>query len=302
VWSPDPDMTFSLGTEVNYAPLIYNQHQGWDTALVVQNLSSTTAAKAKVYFLDRSGDIIHTLVDWICPRGSQTFFLPVINGLPGNWVGSARVESQNWWTPGDPQVDAPRLQSVVLLEKWADPARSARREAMAYNAATECDVYDWQLGRLRGGVQSGSAVLAVPLVAKDNRGITTELAITNLVPKPGFTDFALFVYDQNGLLDYVCEKLNEKQVEYIDLNQWGWIHPHFMGSAVVSAVFWEHDVFSPTGQFTRNLVGLGGVIVERIGGTQGGPDVPGDESKATGGFPVFDFFRPERLPNCPGLP
>ena len=37
-----------------------------------------TAAKVKVYFLDRSGDVITTLVDWICPRGSQTFFLPLI--------------------------------------------------------------------------------------------------------------------------------------------------------------------------------------------------------------------------------
>ena len=38
--------------QVNYAPLVYNQHQGWDTALLVQNLSSTLAAKVKVYFLD----------------------------------------------------------------------------------------------------------------------------------------------------------------------------------------------------------------------------------------------------------
>ena len=50
--------------------------------------------------------------------------------------------------------------------------------------------------------------------------------------------------------------------------------------AVVSAVFWEHDVFDPVGKFERNLVGLGGVAVERVGGVNGGPDVPGDESKA----------------------
>ena len=104
------------------------------------------------------------------------------------------------------------------------------------------------------------------------------------------------------LMDIVCEKLNEKQVEYIDVNTWGWVNPHFMGSAVVSAVFWEHDVFDENGQFTRNLVGLGGVIVERIGGTQGQPDIPGDESKAVGMFPVYDFFQPEREVSCPGIP
>jgi hypothetical protein len=74
-----------------------------------------------------------------------------------------------------------------------------------------------------------------------------------------------------------------------------------MGSAVVSAVFWEHDVFDATGGFQRNLVGLGGVIVERIGGTLGGPDVPGDESKAFEAFPVFDHFHTDETPGCPGV-
>ncbi len=302
VWSANPEDVFSLGTQVNYAPLIYNQHQGWDTALLVQNLSSTVASKVKVYFLDQSGGVVHTMVDWICPRGSQTFYLPVIDAIPGNWVGSARVESQEWWTPGDPQIDPPRLQTVVLLEKWADPARTDRREAVAYNAATECDVFNWQIGAYRGGIQSGSAVIAVPLLAKQNRGITSELAITNLVPKPGFTDFAIYVYDQNGLLDVACEKLNEKQVEYIDLNTWGWISRNFLGSAVISAIYWEHDVLSGDGQFERNVVGLGAVIVERIGGTMGAPDVPGDESKAVEAMPVFNFFLTEHRPNCPGIP
>ncbi|MFN8422409.1 MAG: hypothetical protein U0470_03140 [Anaerolineae bacterium] len=71
---------------------------------------------------------------------------------------------------------------------------------------------------------------------------------------------------------------------------------------VVSAVFWEHDVFDARGQFTRNLVGLGGVSVERIGGVLGGADVPGDESKAYEAFPIFDHFEPEMAPDCPGVP
>jgi hypothetical protein len=290
-------LAFSLGTQVNYAPLIYNQQQGWDTLLQVQNLSSTTAAKVKVYFLDQSGGIVTTLADWICPRGSQSFFLPVIAGLPGNWVGSARVESQEWWSPGDPVVDPPRVQTVVMLEKWDDPARTVRREAVAYNGSTERTTLDWQLGR--GDGTDGSAVLALPLLAKANRGITSEIAITNLVAKPGFTDFALFLYDQNGLLDVVCEKLNEKQVEYIDLATWGFIAPRWLGSGVISATFWEHDVFDGSGQFVRNYVGLGAVAVERIGATLG-TDVPGDESKAFEAFPVFDFFLNEVFVNCPG--
>ncbi len=295
------DLGFSLGNQINFAPLIYSEYQGWDSVLQVQNMSGVNAAKVKVYFLDRSGDVITTLVDWVCPRGSQTFVLPVIGALPGNWVGSARAESQEWWTPGQPLVDPPRIQTVVMLEKWADPARTMRREAVAYNAQEECLLYDWQLGSGKGGTSSGSAVFAVPLMAKGNRGITTELGITNLVPKPGFTDFVVYLFDQNGMIDFVCEKLNEKQVEYIDLNSWGAIQPGYLGSAVVSAVFWEHDVFDAQGGFVRNLVGLGGVAVERIGGTLGTEDVPGDESKAFEGFPTFDHFLAPVEPNCPGV-
>ncbi len=295
------ELQFTYGDQVTFAPLIYNQMQGWDTALQVQNHSATTPAKVKVYFLDDGGGVLATVVDWICPRGSQSFFLPVIGGLPGNWVGSARVESQAWWTPGSPEVDPPMVSAVVMLEKWTDPARTTRREAVAYNAQGECLLYDWQLGHGAGGLQSGSAVFAVPLLMKEYNGITTELAITNLVPKPGFTDFAIYIYDQNGLLDYVCQKLNEKQVEYINLATWGYVNPRFNGSAVVSAVFWEHDVFDPNGVFERNLVGLGGVAVERVGGVSGGPDVPGDESKAFEALPLFDHFMPMGVPECPGI-
>jgi uncharacterized repeat protein (TIGR01451 family) len=296
------ERTYSIGSEVNFAPLIYSEYQGWDSAIQVQNLSGVLNAKVKVYFLDRSGDVVTTLVDWICPRGSQTFFLPVIGGLAGNWVGSVRIESQNWWAPGTNPIDFPRIASVVLLEKWSDPARSQELEAMAYNALTEQVAFDWQVGKLAGGTQSGSAVLAVPLLAKGNRGINSELAITNLVTKPGFTDFAIYLYDQNGLLDAVCQKLGDRQTEYIDLATWGYVPPRFLGSAVISATHWSHEVFSPSGGFVRNLVGLSGVVVERIGRDQAAPDLPGDESKAFEAVPIFDFFQPQRVLSCPGQP
>jgi hypothetical protein len=143
----------------------------------------------------------------------------------------------------------------------------------------------------------------------NNLGIQTELAIQNVVPKPGFTDFAIFLYDQNGLLDYVCEKLNEKQVEYIDLSTWGWVQPGFKGSAVISATFWEHDVFDGDGRFLRNVVGLAALKIERVVPT-GNLPTPGDLVAGSEGFPIppqdlgycsnFDFegFPPV----CPGIP
>lgn len=74
---------------------------------------------------------------------------------------------------------------------------------MAYNARSESVLYDWQPGAGCGGAASGSAVFAVPLLMKAYRGISTELAIANLVQEPGLTDIAIFAYDQNGLIDWI---------------------------------------------------------------------------------------------------
>lgn len=296
--------TYTPGSVVAYGPLIYSEYQGWDTGIQVQNLSATTAAKVKVYFLDRSGDIVTTLVDWICPRGSQTFYLPAITTLPGNWVGSVRVESQEWFTPGGPFVAPTPITAVAHLIKYADIQHTAAQEAIAYNLLAEYDAFDWQLGSGRGGTESGVGLLAVPSLIKDldATGVTTELAIANFVPKPGFTDFAIYIYDMNGLIDYVCQKLNEKQVEYIDLQTWGYINQGFKGSAIISATFWEHEVFSPSGQFVRNLLGLGAVTIERAG-TRLGENVPGDQAAGSLAIPITSpfHFQGLHMPSCPGL-
>ncbi|MFQ5459580.1 MAG: hypothetical protein ACE5EL_02185, partial [Anaerolineae bacterium] len=300
---------FTVGSQVAYGPLVYSEYQGWDSGIQVQNFSSVVAAKVKVYFLDRSGGVITTLVDWVCPRGSQTFFLPVIADLPGHWAGTVRVESQEWWTPGAPLVQYSNIGGVATLIKYSDAARSSTVEAIAYNLLSEQMAFDWQIGSGAGGTDSGVGLVAVPSLIKDRdgTGVTTELAIVNVVPKGGFTDFALYLYDMNGLIDYVCEKLNERQVEYIDLDNWGYLNPGFKGSAVISATFWEHEVFDGAGGFSRNLVGLAVAIVERTGARLG-QDVPGDETAGTTGFPfrvdetfAFDFEGPVAA-RCPGQP
>ena len=296
---------FTTGSAVAYGPLIYSEYQGWDTAVIVQNLSRTQAAKVKVYFLDRSGDVITTVVDWVCPQGSQQFLLPVIANLPGNWVGSVRVESQDWFAPGSPAVDAPYVFAIAEMVKYGDVQRTSPQEAMAYEFFPEQMAYDWQVGSGCGGLCSGIGRIGIPSFHKDQAGsgITSEVAIANIVAKPGFTDFAVFIFDQNGLLDFVCEKLHDRQVEYIDLNSWGFINPGFKGSALISATFWEHEVFAPNGGFVRNVVGLAAVKVERAGTTLG-LDIPGDESAANWGFPLpgaLPFLGP-RAPQCPGQP
>ncbi len=307
--------TYTSGNQVAFGPLIYSEYQGWDSGVQVQNLSAVTAAKVKVYFLDRSGDIITTLIDWVCPRGSQTFFLPVIFDLPGNWVGSVRVESQEWFTPGNPLVLSPNIVGIATLLKYDDAARTNTIEALAYNLLPEHKIYDWQIGSRTGGdFEAGVGLIALPSLLRDvnQLGLTSEVAIANVVPKPGFTDFAVYIYDQNGLLDFFCQKLNDRQVEYIDLATWGYVNPGFKGSAIISAWFWEHDVFDDTGFFMRNLVGLGAVSIERKGRRSYEEDIPGDEAAGSRGIPfastfdddgdpVFEFCFMGYVPLCPGF-
>ncbi len=300
------------GSQVAYGPLIYRENNGWQTVIHVQNMSSIVAAKVKVYFVDQSGDIITTLVDWICPRGETEFPLALVGNLPGQYVGAVRVESQAWESPGDPAVNAVPIAAVAELIQFGGGTRPVN--AAAYNLFPEDQGYVWQIGAgATNGLEGGVAVIAIPSFMKrgNQYGMVTDIAIQNLVPKPGFTDFVLYVYDQNGLIDYVCEKLNEKQVEYINLDNWNWIQTGFVGSAVISAVYWEHDVLTgipllgPDNPqlpvLLRNVVGLAAVKIERA--IPGGAPQAGDVTSASEGFPVppgFDFEG--YTPQCPGIP
>ncbi|MCE7938086.1 hypothetical protein DCC79_04165 [bacterium] len=301
----DGPPAFTTGSQVAYGPLLYSEYQGWDSMVQVQNLSTVTNARVKVYFLDRSGDVITTLTDWICPGGSQGFYLPVVADLPGNWVGHVRVESQEWFTPGQPAVPGPNITAVAHLVKYADVTRGQPLEAMAYALFSEQRAYDWQIGSGWGGLYSGVGRIGIPSFMKDvdRTGLTSEVAIANLVAKPGFTDFVIYIYDQNGLVTSMCEKLHDRQVEYLDAgNNMAFLPSGFKGSAVISAVYWSHEVFDPGGGFLRNLVGLAAVKVERSGGLLG-TEVPGDESAANQGVPIigpFGFSGPPA--RCPGVP
>ncbi|MFN8475973.1 MAG: hypothetical protein U0822_27610 [Anaerolineae bacterium] len=223
-----------------------------------------------------------------------------------------RVESQAWESPGDPAVNAVPIAAVAELLNYSSPTKVT--QATAYNLFPEDQGYYWQIGAGdASGLQGGVAVIGIPsLMQRGNAyNMVTDVAVQNLVPKPGFTDFVMYVYDQNGLLDYVCEKLNEKQVEYINLANWNWIQPGFVGSAVISAVYWEHDVLAGIPVFgsqnpqipilLRNVVGLAAVKVERV--VPGGAPVAGDVTAASEGFPIppgFDFEG--YIPQCPGVP
>ncbi|MFN8470764.1 MAG: S8 family serine peptidase [Anaerolineae bacterium] len=267
---------FQPGSLFAYGPLTYREEYGWDTTVQVQNMSSITNAKVKVYFFDMSGDIIRTMVDWVCPRGSQTFTLSAINNLPGRYVGSIRVESQDWWSPGDPPVDAPYINAVVQLRN------ASTGEATAYNALT-------------GGAQA----LAIPLAVKGvrqpfqppNVAWTSEISLQNINFHPGDTSVRLDFYDQNGYVTSVCQTLGSMDVDYIRLQDMGILPDGWDGSVVIVATCSDQEGGAQ----------LAAVAVERGTSSTSGP-VPQDLFKSFEAIP-FDagwYKPPVDTLACPG--
>ena len=277
---------FNAGSEVLFGPLIFREYQGWQSSVTVQNLSGTRFATVKVYFYDESGNVITTIVDWICPRGSQTFFLPVINGLPGRFVGAIRVESLTTFRNAGGLQEFVPIAGVAHLVRYSDPTAAVPLEAISYNLFPEPKAFDWQFG------PSGAGLIGIPSLLKNVAGLSTEIAIQNVNPNPGFTNFAIFIYDDNGLLDFVCETLGSMNVEYINANAWGYLNPGFAGSAVISAVYTNQQ-----GGF-----GLTAVSIERVGAILQF-DVPGDESSGQEAFPISGefHFQGQSAPLCPGF-
>jgi subtilisin family serine protease len=275
LWTPGGTITW--GSLDNFAPLIYREFNGWNAGIQVQNLSSTVNALVKVTFYDNSGDIIDSVVEWICPRGSQVFYLPVINNLPGQYTGSARVESQNWWGPGDPPVSAPNILSVVSLVNYNTPG-----QALAYNALSARDAI---------GVQA----VGLPLLAKKYHDVyepagttwTTDIAIQNLNRTPGWTVVRIDFFDPNGYQFSICQTLNEKQVDYVKLANMGNIPDGWHGSAVVVAQC-----------NTQGGASLGVVVIEKATGYSGG-----DVTKGYEGVPIdLTYYRLPSAPLCPDCP
>jgi hypothetical protein len=108
------------------------------------------------------------------------------------------------------------------------------------------------------------------------------LAIQNMNLNPGSTTFRIDIYDQNGWVTSFCQTLNEKQVEYINLEDLGLLVTGFTGSAIVEAEC-SSQVGGPQ---------LAAVAVE-----QG--VAAGDLTKGYEAFPVDPaLYEPPAVPPC----
>ncbi|MFN2114090.1 MAG: hypothetical protein ACK2T6_00115, partial [Anaerolineae bacterium] len=105
----------------------------------------------------------------------------------------------------EPRIGVAAVAEFTLRE---GPDQSVT-DSFAYRLLRDQEVFAWPSGAGEGGLASGIGVIALPDLTKSRSAPrhSTQMMIANMVPEPGFTDFAIFIYDQNGLLDYVLEKL-----------------------------------------------------------------------------------------------
>jgi hypothetical protein len=111
---------FSAGATVGYAPVILNNYYGYNSALVIQNLSETTAATVVITYSD--GTIKNATIQ---PGASDSRYTP-FEGLPDGVDGlhAAKVECTN----GQP--------IVVLVNESNDYNRAASYSGFASGTKT----------------------------------------------------------------------------------------------------------------------------------------------------------------------
>ncbi len=259
---PRANVGAGVGTHLA-APLVYGPWVA-GAELFVQNVDRAHAAVVTLSLRNRSGDEVSGRTLALAPGGQERIMI-VPNPLeiePASSVRYLRLTSSA--ATADP-ADAPPIAAVVVHGRTAsapnapfDPARPlSSTAAEALQAIREprdgTPAYATRTGRLILPVISNARKAG----SADGPVDTSSIAIVNHVDKPGFTDLVILFFDRNGLLDLQCRRLNERQTEYIDLASWGFINPGFKGSVLISAVFWEHDVFTPDGTFVGNILDLG---------------------------------------------
>lgn len=243
------------GSLVSYAPLIY-LGQEWSVVVQVQNLTQTGQPTfVTVSFLDDKGDSVHSLSDWICSNGSQSFYVPYFDALPGQFIGAAVIESQSHIPPlgGDEIPGSPVYAIVRLLS-------SSTGQGMSYNAIPQDQA-------------EGIEAISLPRLAKNDQGWSSEIAIRNNSAQ-NTLHVALDIYDGDGPITTVPLMIEPDHVSYVRLEDLGSVPDAFTGSGVM----WVTDVEGD------GLLMPAVVVVERASGsgdlTKGCEGVP-----LTGGYP-----------------
>ncbi len=256
------------GSLVSFAPLTY-LGQEWSAVVQVQNLSQTGQPTfVTVSFLDNSGASVLSLNDWICANGSQSFYAPSFDALPGQVVGAAVVESQSHALPpsGDEIPGSPVYAMVKLLN-------SSTGQGLSYNAITQSQT-------------EGIEAIALPRLVKNDQGWSSDISIRNNSAQ-NTLHLALDIYAGDGPLTTVPLTIEPGHVSYVGLDDLGNVPDGFTGSGVV----WVTDVEG------EGPLMPAAVVVERASGsgdlTTGYEGIP-----LTDGYPRSSGYEPTATPTA----
>lgn len=205
-----------------HLPLPWKAAQGERTVLGLHNPSAEQVVRLQVLGDDRGG------------RRRVVRALDIAAGATERLV----LESAELVIEGQPSMHL-QVSAVADVEDRRLPINAALWQERGGQVVAAQDLRPLDL---RSAIQ-GPTVLAVPSLRSFPNTDTlapSRLSVHNDISLPGFTDFGIYIFDQNGLLDFVCLKLEPQATEFIDLRTWGFVTPSFRGSMLISAGYWEH--------------------------------------------------------------
>jgi hypothetical protein len=280
-----------------YGPVTYANERGWDVAVNVQNTDLERDAWVDLAFLDSAGRATYSFDAVICAGNTETFFVPVMNDrpLPYEGVGSVRVRSRP--PEGRPWEPAAQISGVAWMIRYTDVVRSVSLEALAYDLLPDAQVGAWPLGQGEDADSDGSTIVAVSGLHFDpDAGFDGQLVISNQVGLPGHTEVSVLVHQGAKLISRTEHRIAAGGTQAIDLVDLGLKAP-FMGSALVSASYWDHAMPGPMAA-GRPRVGLSAALIGHRGGGSDSSGQGGQRSSLSLGqplrqLPAVDLTPPE---------
>lgn len=275
------DPSAPTGDTILFGPVIQADQRGWDVGINVQNLSLSQDAWVDVAFLDEGGAPVSTLDGRICAGDTDTFFLPVTEGLRQRLGPLGRVRVQSRPPARGSGMSAAPIAGALMMLSYPDPGRSTTLDAIAYPLLSTDAVGPWPLGRGR----PGTAVLALPgLVHQPGPdGETSELVISNLAGMPGETAVDIMLFDDKGMVAKTARRLAAGAVVAIPLVDLG-VPIGFRGAALVSATSWTHR--QPDRHADPAAVALAAAALTKVGADDSPRLSPGPRMGAELGIPL----------------
>jgi len=157
--APDPWGGMSAAA-FNFGPLIFSQHNGWESGIAVVNTDENFDADVVATFRAKDGTVLQTLNTTLEERSMWTIYPLSAFGLPADQVGSVSIESQVFCPPGG---GCNRTVPVLAVVNQFNEGESKGSAYNAFRAVLDLQDGDW------AGLDTAS-YLAAPLMMKYNGG------------------------------------------------------------------------------------------------------------------------------------